>query len=217
MDRIKDQVVLITSAAPGLGRALALAFAARGACVAVNDLNPLHVEAAVGQISAAGGRARGYIFDLAKRMPIMALVMQVLEDWDRIDILINCTAVEPQAAILEMDEWDWHRTLDVNLSGPFFTMQQAGRAMRAQGSGVIVNLVCGQAQGRSLPGRAAYLSSKAGLAGLTRVAATELAEHGIRVHAVCPEWREAELAAMPDVLAEVVAQVLGLCSGAAGS
>ncbi len=214
MEDLKDKVVLITGAGPGLGRALALAFAARGAGVALNDISPLNVDETVEQITAAGGRARGYTFDLAKRMPVTALVAQVLEDWGRIDFLVNCAAVEPQAAILDMDEWDWHRTLDVNLSGAFFTTQQAGRAMRTQGGGVIVNLACVPDEDRPLPGRAAYLASQAGLAGLSRSAAAELAEHGIRVHLVCPQWSLAELAALPDERAELVWQVLMLCSGA---
>jgi NAD(P)-dependent dehydrogenase (short-subunit alcohol dehydrogenase family) len=83
-----------------------------------------------------------------------------------------------------MDEWDWHRTIDVNLSGAFFVMQQAGRVMREQGGGVIVNI--GANRSHVQAHRAAYLASKEGLLCLTRVAARELAAYNIRVHGVCP-------------------------------
>ena len=186
MTDFTDQVVLITGAGRGIGRAIAEAFATQGAIVAANDLNPLNLDETVRCITEAGGRARGYVFDVAKRMPVEGLVSQVLDDWGRIDILVNNAAVEPHASLLEMDEWDFHRTLDVNLAGPFFAMQLAGRAMRAQGGGVIVNIgsIAGRAHG--LPNRAAYVASKMGLLGLTREAARELAAHNIRVNAVCP-------------------------------
>jgi NAD(P)-dependent dehydrogenase (short-subunit alcohol dehydrogenase family) len=201
-----DQVVLITGAGKGLGRALAEAFAAHGAVVAANDLTPINLDETLRRIAAAGGRAQPYLFDVAKRLPIQSLVETVHSELGRLDILINNAAVAPRGAILSMDEWDFHRTLDVNVAGPFFTMQQAGRVMLAHGGGVIVNL--GAAAGPApQPELAAYLASKAALAALTRAAALELAPHGIRVHAVCPQ------PASPP--APIVAQVLRLCSPAA--
>ena len=130
-----DQVVLITGAGRGLGRALALAFAREGARVAANDLTPINLDETLAQIQAGGGQGRGYIFDIAKKMPVQALIEAVRQDWERIDILVNNAAVMPRAGILEMDEWDWRRTLDVNLNGAFFTTQSVGRVMRAQGGG----------------------------------------------------------------------------------
>lgn len=187
-----NQVVLITGAGRGIGRALALAFASQGATIAVNDLNPLGVEQTIAEVEAAGGKAKEYIFDVAKRMPVQALFDQVLEDWGRVDILINNAAVEPVASILDMDEWDWHRTIDVNLGGAFFAIQHGGRAMRAQGGGVIVNLGAAEAYLSGRPNRAAYAASKAGLVGLTRYAARELAPYHVRVLAVCPAATDTE-------------------------
>ena len=192
MNEFTDKVILVTGAGRGIGRAIAEAFAGQGAIVAANDINPTNVDETVRRIGAAGGRAKAYVFDVAKRMPVEAMVTQVLEDWQRVDILINNAAVEPNATILEMDEWDWHRTIDVNLSGSFFAMQQVGRAMRQQGGGVVVNICSSAARAHRLPNRAAYVASKTGLLGLTRQAASELAAFHIRVNAVCPGEVETE-------------------------
>ena len=222
MSEFQDQVVLVTGAGRGVGRAAALAFAARGAVVAANDINPLSLDELVAQCTAVGGRARAYCFDVAKRMPVMALISQVVEEWGRIDIVINNAAVEPETALLEMDEWDWHRTLDVNLSGAFFVMQQAGRFMRQMGGGVMVNI--GANQSHTQPQRAAYLASKAGLLDLTRQAALELAADKIRIHAICPgapgaEYTHSLREQLGDKLADhlvtqadVIQLILFLCS-----
>jgi NAD(P)-dependent dehydrogenase (short-subunit alcohol dehydrogenase family) len=180
------KVVLVTGAGREPGRALSVAFARWGAVSASNDLNPLGLEETMQSIAEAGGKGKEYLFDVAKRMPVQALVDQVLEDWGRIDILVNCAAVEPSQSILEMDEWDWHRTIDVNLSGVFFTTQQVSRAMRKQGGGIMINIAGWYGDGPLLKrNHAAFLSSQLGLAGLTLSAAEEFAKDHIRVNQVC--------------------------------
>jgi NAD(P)-dependent dehydrogenase (short-subunit alcohol dehydrogenase family) len=207
MDEFQDRVMLVTGAGRGLGLAVAKALAERGAIVAANDINPLSLDELVAQCTALGGRVRAYCFDVAKRMPVMALMAQVLEDWGRIDGVVINAAVEPEAALLEMDEWDWHHTVDVNLSGAFFVIQQAARAMRQAGGGVIVAIGANPAYANQW--RGAYMASKAGLLGLVAEAAHELAGDQIRVHAVCPHPVSAQDG---QVFAEDVEQVVFLCS-----
>ncbi len=143
MTDFKGKVVLITGAGKGAGRRLAVAFAKHGAIVAANDISPINVEEVVEEINAGGGSARAYIEDVAKKVGVQALVKGVEDDFGRIDILVNHAAVEPHSPLLDMDEWDWHRTLDVNLTGAFLMTQSVGRVMREQGGGVIINLVIG--------------------------------------------------------------------------
>ena len=187
MTDFKDKVVLITGAGKGMGRKLTAAFAARGAIVAANDISPINVEDVVDDIRAQGGNATAYVDDIAKKVGAQALVKQVEDDFGRIDILVNHASVEPRFALLEMDEWDWHRTLDVNLTAAFLLTQSVGRMMREQGGGVIVNLVTERGRdprngGDDSPKRAAFYASMAGLDELSRQAARELAPYGIRVY-----------------------------------
>ena len=186
------KVVLITGAGKGTGAALAESFAARGARVALNDISPINVDEVAARITSSGGQARTYLHDVAKKVGVQALVKQVEDDWGRVDILIQHAAVEPHTPLLNLDEWDWHRTLDVNLTGAFLVLQSLGRVMRAQGGGVIVNLV------GSSEVAGAYAASMDGLRGLSEAAARELGPFGIKVHAV-------------ELGPEAVKQILDLC------
>ena len=181
MNKLRDKVVLITGAGKGSGRLLAQAFAERGAIVAANDISPINVEEVVNQIVAKGGHAKAYIDDIAKKVAAQSIIKQVEDDYGRIDILINHAAVEPHVSLLDMDEWDWHRVLDVNLTGAFLMIQSVGRVMRAKGAGVIINLITVSTRDGS--NAAAFVASMNGLDAFTRQAARELSPYGIHVYA----------------------------------
>jgi NAD(P)-dependent dehydrogenase (short-subunit alcohol dehydrogenase family) len=198
MGEFTDKVVLVTGAGKGTGRAVAEAFATHGANLAVNDVTPINLDETVRHIREAGGQVRDYVEDVAKKIPIQTLLNQVLDDFGHIDILVNCAEVEPVQALLDMDEWDWQRTLDVNLSGAFLLTQSLGRVMREKGGGVIVHV--GE-RARGSEKRAAYFASKAGLAAFSALAAVELAEVGVHVYHV-----------QPDEVRDLVAEVLALCA-----
>ena len=209
MNSFEEKVVLVTGAGRGAGKAIAEALAARGAKVALNDISPVNVDEVVAQITTLGWQAKAYVDDVAKKVSVQAMVNNVTDDWGRMDILVNCANVEPHTPLLDLDEWDWHRTMDVNLTGAFLLIQSVGRVMREQGGGVIVNVipVAGRAE---MPDRGAYVASKFGLAGLTRQAAVELASHNIHVHAVCTGLPE--LATSEESHDDVAAAVLALCA-----
>jgi 3-oxoacyl-[acyl-carrier protein] reductase len=151
----------------------------------------------VAHILASGGRVKAYVADIAKKMPVQGLLNQVLDDFGRVDVLVNCAEVEPQKTILEMDDWDWQRVLDVNLTGAFLLIQTVGRIMKEKGGGVIA-LMGDRAHGPER--RAAYFASKAGLEALARATTEEFAAFGVRVNHVQPE---------PDL--GVIEMILSLC------
>ncbi len=179
---MKGKVVLITGAGKGIGRKLAEELAARGAIVAANDISPINVEEVVAGIRAKGGQAKAYVEDVAKKVGAQMLAKSVEDDFGAISVLVNHAAVEPHNRLLDMDEWDWHRTLDVNLTGAFLMSQTVGRVMRAKGSGVILNLVAGAGEKEKEAG--AFLTSKAGLGELSQQLSRELNPFGVQVFSV---------------------------------
>ena len=179
----KDKVVLITGAGRGTGSLLAEAFANEGASLVLNDISPQNVEMLAADLKAHGANVQVFVEDVAKKVGVQALVKQAEDAFGKIDILINHASVEPHVPLLDMDEWDWHRVLDVNLTGVFLMMQTVGRIMRAGEGGVIINLAS-LAEGTVTLERSAYTASLYGMVGLTRQASRELFAHNIRVHAL---------------------------------
>ncbi|MCX6079365.1 MAG: SDR family NAD(P)-dependent oxidoreductase [Chloroflexi bacterium] len=180
--KFSGKVVLITGAGRGAGRMLAQAFAAQGAQVAANDISPVNLEPVVQEINAAGGHARAYIHDIAKKVDVQVMINNVSDDFGHIDILVNSANVLLPSTLLEIDEWDLHRVFEVNAIGTLLMMQSAGRVMRAQGSGIMINVV-------KLPGvaPASFIASRAGLIAMTERLNAELGVYGIRVFAMTEE------------------------------
>lgn len=176
-----SKIILITGAGRGLGQALALKFAALGAKVVVNDINPDAAAATVKEITETGGRALHLSADVANKMAVQTMHYEILEKWGRVDVLINNAVIEPLGPMLTTDEWAWDRAMNVNLKGAFLCTQTVARGMKEQGGGVIINIA------RSETGQAphaAFVASQEGLAGFTRECAKELAGQGIRVEMI---------------------------------
>jgi len=184
---LEGKVILVTGAGKGIGRSIAQTFASFGASLAINDLTPINLDQTEATIHSTGGSVRAYVVDVTKKMPIQGLVNTVLDDWGRIDILVNCAKVKPTTTLLDMDDWDWQRTLDVNLTGVFLMMQSVGRVMRTQGGGRI--LVIGAHSQSGLNQQAAYAVSKAGLTELCTRFQQEFREYGIQVHLIDPDGK----------------------------
>jgi len=183
MTELKGKVVLVTGAGKGAGRSIAQAFASQGAFLAINDLTPINLDETEAWILAAGGQVKAYIADVTKKLPIQGLVNAVLDDWGQIDILVNCASVKPASSLLDMDDWDWQRTLDVNLTGVFLLMQSVGRVMRTQRGGKMVMIGPGP---NSEPNFGAYSISKAGLVELYAQARQEFSKLDIQVMLIDP-------------------------------
>jgi 3-oxoacyl-[acyl-carrier protein] reductase len=183
---VSNQVALVTGAGRGIGRAIALALGEAGARVCVNDINPDTAYATANDILADGGQAFEYVADVSNKLQVGPMIEAIRDRWERLDIVVNNAGVEPKASVLALDEWDWERTLNVNLKGTFLCTQLVGRVMQDQGGGVIVNMASIAGHKSPLPNASAYCASKAGIVGFTRECAREFAAYNIRVNAVCP-------------------------------
>ena len=180
---LTGRIALVTGAGRGIGKAIAIGLARAGATVAINDINPDACERVAAQLAP---NAAAFHADVSNKHAVQAMIDGLLEKWGRLDILINNAGVEPHASVLTLDEWDWRRTIDVNLTGSFFCSQSAARLMKDTGGGVIVNIASIAGRAAGLRDRSAYVASKTGLLGLTKECARELAAFSIRVNAVCP-------------------------------
>ncbi len=189
MFSLKDKVALVTGASQGIGRATSLALAEAGAQVAVAARSAEKLHSLVAEIEAAGGRALAMPMDVADAAQIKTGFQQVLAHFGKLDILVNNAAITRDTLALRMKLEDWDAVLRTNLTGAHLCIQQALGAMLRQRSGRIINLSSVVAETGNA-GQANYVASKAGLIGLTRAIAVEVASRAITVNAIAPGFIE---------------------------
>jgi len=201
---LKDKVAIVTGASQGIGRETALALAQAGAKVVAAARNEEKLATLVREIAAAGGEAFALKMDVADAEQVKAGFKQVIEKSGRLDILVNNAAVTRDGLAMRMKKEDWEAVLQTNLTGAHFCIQQALPTMMKARAGRIINISSVVAQSGNA-GQANYVAAKAGLIGLTKAIAIEIASRNVTVNAVAPGFIETP---MTDVLPDKVKEEL---------
>jgi 3-oxoacyl-[acyl-carrier protein] reductase len=210
MFSLKDKVALVTGASQGIGRATALVLAQAGAKVAAAARNTEKLASLAAEISAAGGEALVVPMDVADAAQVKAGFQQLLAKFGKLDILVNNAAITRDTLALRMKLEDWETVLRTNLTGAHLCIQQALGAMLKQRSGRIINVTSVVAETGNA-GQANYVASKAGLIGLTRAIAVEVASRNITVNAVAPGFIDTPMTAqLPPELKEKIRSLIPL-------
>jgi len=197
---LNDKIALVTGAAQGIGRDIALGLAKDGANVAICDVNLEAAQKTTSDIEAMGRKALALKANVASSAEVTAMIDQVVATFGRIDILVNNAGITRDGLILRMKDEDWDLVLSINLKGSFLCTKSALKYMTKQRSGTIINIasIVG-AMGNA--GQANYVASKAGLIGLTKTIAREYANRNVTANAVAPGFIDT---AMTQALSEQV-------------
>ena len=208
MTNLQGRIALVTGASQGIGRACAIALAQAGATVALAARNEGKLAEAVAEIEAAGGQAAAFGLDLASEESIKASAKAVLERFGKVEILVNNAGITRDGLMMAMKRADWDNVLGTNLTGAFLLTQAVLRPMLKNRWGRIINI--SSVVGRTgQAGQVNYAASKAGLIGMTRSLAREVASRGITVNAVAPGYIETPMTAALDAQqrAAILAQI----------
>jgi 3-oxoacyl-[acyl-carrier protein] reductase len=215
--QIKDKVVAVTGGARGIGKAIATAFAERGARIALLDLAPPDLESARAELAARGADVRVYAANVAKEDQVIAALDQAVADFGRLDVMVNnagiikdglLVKVKDGAVVGKMGLEQWQAVIDVNLTGVFLCGREAAERMIKLGhGGLIINIASISKAGN--PGQSNYSAAKAGVTAMAVVWARELARFGIRAASIAPGFTRTDLLAgmPPEMLEKVTAPV----------
>ena len=216
---LKDKVVVVTGGARGIGKAIAAAFAGRGARIALLDLVPADLEAARAELAATGAEVRVYATNVAREEQVAAAIEGVVADFGRLDVLVNNAGIIKDALLVKVKDGNvvgkmtldqWQAVIDVNLTGVFLCGREAAERMIKLGKGgLIVNIASISKAGN--PGQSNYSATKAGVTAMAVVWARELARFGIRAASIAPGFTRTDLlAGMPPEMLEKVTQPVPL-------
>ncbi len=182
---LEGQVAIVTGAAQGIGRGIALVLAEAGASIIIGDIQ--EATSTVEEIRQAGGQATAMIMDTSSPQQANSIVDLAMQEYGRLDILVNNAGIDdPDGYAWDLSDHEWQRTIDVNLSGVFYCSRAALGPMLEAGSGCIVNISSQASRVARKDGSPAYNASKAGLIGLTAGFSAQVADRGVRVNAIMP-------------------------------
>lgn len=191
---VEGQSIVVAGGAGGLGAPLARALCQRGARVIIADIDARRARDLAGDLTAAGGVAAGVALDVMDGASCAGAVGAAMQNWGRLDGMINASGIYRVAPALDLADAEWQRTIDINVTGAFRLARAAGRVMTEQKTGSIITLASVSSTVAN-PHYAAYAASKAAVAHLTRVLAVEWAARGVRVNAIGPAVTPTPLAA----------------------
>ena len=183
--RLKDKVAIVTGAASGIGREIAVIFAREGARIAIADLNQQAADATAREIDPHGQRAIGVAMDVSDEAHVEAGTSKVVEAFGALDVLVSNAGIQIVAPVVEFEFAKWKKLLAIHLDGAFLTTRAALRQMYKQSSGTIIYMGSVHSKEASVL-KAPYVTAKHGLIGLAKVVAKEGAAHGVRANVICP-------------------------------
>ncbi len=189
---LQNKVAFVTGGAQGIGKTIGEELARNGAHVVLGDVNLEGAQAVADAINNRGGSASAVKIDVSNPAEVKQVFDSILKDKKPVDIMVNNAGVTRDSLMIRMKESDWDRVLDINLKGTFLCSQQAAKQMMKQKSGAIVNIASIVGVMGNF-GQANYSASKAGVIGLTKTLAREVASRGIRVNAVAPGFIDTEM------------------------